>query len=111
MYQHKNLAEGGWQKFSLAEQLGNIGSEISRAVNWQNKEPKFFNNAVSRALELFDLTLSDQRWRGRLFEIGRAREVFCDNIFGDKIYNTSLKDLLHYFDQFAYLAAVNRSTN
>src|SRR5262249_58126211 len=30
-----------------------------------------------RALELLDLTLEDPRWRNRLFEITRARELLC----------------------------------
>lgn len=108
MAQHKLLAEGGWQKLSLAEQLGNIGSEISRAMRWQGKDEKNFENAVDRALELFDLTLDDPRWRGRHQEIARAREVFCDTVFGKKEYRDSLQNLLRYFDQFAYAARLRR---
>ncbi|MBU4348208.1 hypothetical protein KJ671_01735 [Patescibacteria group bacterium] len=104
MAQHQTLAEGRWQKFSLADQLGNIGSEISRAIKWQDRDKKIFYRTVDRALELFDLTLDDPRWIGRRQEIARTREVFCDIIFGDKKYNTTLADLLCYFDQFAYFA-------
>ncbi len=104
MMQHKALAAGRWQKLSLAEQLGNIGSEISRAVNWHDRDDVLFQGAVWRALELFDLTLDDPRWIGRRQEIARAKEVFCDIIFGDKKYKTTLKDLLPYFNQFAYSA-------
>ncbi len=104
MVQHKNLAKGGWQKLSLSEQLGNIGGEISRAIRWQEKDQNLFKAAVLRALELFDLTLDDPRWHGRRREITRAREVFCDIVFGKNEYHTSLKELLHYFDQFAYAA-------
>lgn len=102
MIRHKSLAEGGWKKLTLLEQLGNIGSEISRAARWQGKDETLFNNAVDRGLELFDFTLEDPRWHGRLREIARAREVFCDTIFGGNTYNSSFKDLLRYFDQFAY---------
>jgi hypothetical protein len=52
-----------------------------------------FEGAVVRALELFDLTLSDPRWRKRLKEIARAREVFCDAVHGGQTYNTTLEDL------------------
>lgn len=93
-----------WQKLTLAEQLGNIGSEVSRALRWQNKDRKLFDGAVDRALELFDMTLEDKRWEGRLFEVARAREVFCDTIFGDRVYQSSLKDLDRYFFPFAFLA-------
>lgn len=103
-YLHKNLASGKWQELSLVEQLGNIGSEVSRAFRWQGKDEKLFQKAVERALELFDLTLEDSRWRGRLREIARAREVFCDTVFGDKEYGSTLEDLNRYFLQFGLAA-------
>ena len=90
-----------WAKLSLMEQLGNLGSEISRADHWINKDLIIFDNTVNRALELFDLILEDQRWNKRHQEIARAREIFCDIIFGDNSYKSSLSDLLRYFDQFA----------
>ena len=102
MTHHKSLSEGEWRKLSLLEQLGNIGSEISRAGRWQGKDEELFNGAVERTLELFDLTLDDPRWRKRMCEIARVREVFCDTVFGKKEYQSSLEDLLRYFDQFAY---------
>lgn len=102
---HKNLFAGRWETFSLSEQMGNIGSEVSRANRWQGKDDKLFNGAVDRALELFDFTLADSRWRGgRLREIARSREVFCDAIYGGKEYKSSLKDLDRYFTNFAVLA-------
>lgn len=104
MFSHKKLASGRWQKLSLVEQLGNIGSEVGRAQQWRNKDEKLYNGAIKRALELFDLTLADPRWKGRLFEIARSREVFCDAITGGKEYKTSFKDLEKYFFYFAFLS-------
>ena len=101
---HKELASGKWQKFSLVEQLANIGSEISRACKWQKKNQEIFQQAVERALELFDLTLKDSRWRGRLREIARVREVFCDAITGGREYKSTLQDLERYFFHFALLS-------
>lgn len=101
---HKELASGKWQQLTLCEQLGNIGSEVSRALRWKDKDKKNFENAVSRALELFDLTLQDPRWKGRLREIGRAREVFLDAVLGGKEYNSSLEDLGRYLFYFALVA-------
>lgn len=98
------LALEKWKKLSFVEQLGNIGSEISRIIRWQGKDKAIFDNTVDRALELFDFTLEDPRWINRQREIARAREVFCDIIFGGNEYDTTLKDLLRYFDQFAYIA-------
>lgn len=101
---HRELASGRWARFSLAEQLGNIGSEVNRAKNWQNKDDSLFRGAVERALELFDLTLMDSRWKGRYREIARAREVFCDAVYGGGLYKSSLEDLVKYFDNFALAA-------
>ena len=105
--QHKNLAAGQWQKLSLMEQMGNIGSEIGRALNWRDKDQKSYENAIDRALELLDLTISDPRWQNRLKEIVRTRELLCDAIFGSKEYKTSLNDLDRYFFHFALAARLH----
>jgi hypothetical protein len=104
---HKELAAGRWFELCLVEQLGNIGSEVSRASQWQNRDEKLFWMAVERTLELFDLTLEDERWRGRHREIARAREVFCDAVCGGQLYKSDFPSLMRYFDQFAS-AARNR---
>lgn len=106
-FRHQNLAGGRWQKLSLAEQLGNIGSEVSRAARSQKTNGYDFENAVERALELFDLTIEDPRWKNRLREIERTKEVFCDALNGGKEYGSSIKDLVRYFDEFAYAARVS----
>ncbi len=106
-FQHESLAAGKWFTLTLAEQLGNIGSEINRAIRARS-DKKRFDYAVVRGLELFDLTLSDSRWRKRLKEIARARELFCDATWGNSEYQTSLEDLNKYFYYFAYAARVNR---
>lgn len=105
---HKDLANGRWQKLSFAEQMGNIGSEVSRAKKWQGKDEKIFQGAIGRALELFDLTLADPRWKGRLLEINRAREVFLDAVSGGKEYNSTLEDLDKYFYPFALVAQMKK---
>jgi len=105
---HKELAAGRWFRLSLAEQLGNIGSEVFRAAKNQGKDEKMFQIAIEKTLELFDLTLEDGRWRGRRREIARAREVFCDAVYGGQLYKTTFENLMPYFNQFAF-AARNRS--
>ena len=104
---HKETAESGrWFELSILEQMGNIGSEVGRAAKWQGKDERNFQGAVNRALELFDLTLEDPRWKKqkRLFEISRARELFCRAVEGDNEYKTTLDDLDKYFLQFAFAA-------
>ncbi len=109
-YQHKILASGRWHTFTLAEQLGNVGSEIGRAGQWQGKDHTHFEQAIFRALELLDLTLADPRWikARRLKEIARAREVVCDAFLGGHEYGTTFEDLDKYFYYFAYAARANR---
>lgn len=101
---HKDLAAGRWRGLSLAEQMGNIGSEINRALKWRAKDSKLFNGAIERALELLDFTIADPRWRGRLKELVRARELLGDAVFGQSEYKTSLEDLDRYFFSFALAA-------
>lgn len=101
---HKELAAGRWFELSLAEQLGNIGSEVSRAIRWKGKDEKNYQNSIEKALDLFDLTLEDKRWLGRLKEIARAREVFCDAIYGGEKYKSTLEDIDKYLLNFAIAA-------
>ena len=81
-YRHRELAAGGWGRLSLAEQLGNVGSEVGRMRRWRDRDERLATAAFDRALELLDLTLADARWRGRLKEIARARELLCDAASG-----------------------------
>jgi hypothetical protein len=101
--QHLELAEESWAKFSLPEQLANIGSEVSRAMRAKGNQARYWG-AVSRALDLFYLTIKDPRWKGRLKEILRVRELFCAAALGSTEFNTTLEDLDKYFHYFALLA-------
>lgn len=106
---HKELAQGRWHTLTLTQQLGNIGSEVGRAISWHKKgESSHQDRALERALELFDLTLADPRWRSRLKEIARAREIVCDLFYGANVYGISFEELDRYFLQFAYAARRTR---
>lgn len=104
---HKSLSRGGWQNLSLFEQLGNIGSEVSRARIWQNRDSKIFQGSIERAFELMDLTIGDPRWRSRLKEITRARECLVDAIGERKFYDSSLEGMERYFFAFALAARID----
>jgi hypothetical protein len=106
---HKNLAAGRWFELTLIEQLANIGAEVGRALNWQQKGDKEKSqNALERGLELFDLTISDPRWRHRLKEITRMREVVCDYFYGGNQYQTTREWLDEYFLQYGIAARRNK---
>lgn len=91
-----------WQTYSLNQQMANIGSEVGRVIFWRQKnEPENLNSAIDRALELFDLTVSDKRWRNKLKEVLRLREIFCDFAFKQNNFQVSPKMLNDYFLDFA----------
>lgn len=109
--QHRELAAGRWWTLSLAEQLGNVGSEVSRAARWMSTNSDLAEGALYRALELLDLTLADPRLRqsrARLREIARAREVVADFFAGPNQYGTTVASLQKYFDAYALAARRRR---
>lgn len=102
---HATLAAGRWLQLSLMEQLANIGSEVGRAMRAKAVgNDDRFGHALDRALELFDLTLADERWRGRRREIARAREMVCGFLVGDTDSGWTAKSLDSYFLAFAVAA-------
>ena len=103
---HPELADGRWTEMSFPLQMGNIGSEISRAIKSKargNKER--MEHAAARAIELFEFSIdcnSDNS--ARLEELCRGKEEFCDYIFGDNTFNTDSTRMIRYYDQFVSLA-------
>ena len=95
-----------WHTLTLVEQLAHVGSEVERAIRaWESNNRARFDNALARALELFDLTATDDRWRGpRLREILRAREEFCRLFFDETVLPKSAHGLRRYFLAFATAA-------
>lgn len=102
---HKDLARGKWFKLSLLEQMANIGSEVERAISWRKRgDLKYSQEAFKRALDLIDLTLLDSRWRKRLKEITRLREMLCDYFVFENLYKSSDESLQKYFYPFIFAA-------
>jgi len=110
---HRDAAAGRWREMTIAEQLGNVGSEVGRALRWKDRNPQIAQGALARALDLIDLTLADPRYRQsvhRLREIARTREVLVDFLTGSNEYRSTGPALQRYFDAFAYAAARARET-
>jgi len=95
-----------WKEMSLAQQLGNVGSEVERAFSMKRRgREDLASAAFDRSLDLMDLTLSDPRWRGaKLRELARLREFFCDMFLGENVYGMSEEFLSRYFLAFARAA-------
>ena len=103
---HPGLTDGRWHSMPLAAQLANIGSEVERAIraHEQSKTTRW-TGAFARALELFDLTAADDRWRGhRRREILRARELFCGLFYAGPSADGDAEFLSQYFLEFAVAA-------
>ena len=105
--QHRELAQGRWFTMTLAQQLGNVGSEVSRAASWSGRRPEIAEGAFHRALELLDMTLADPKHLStppRLREIARAREVVADFFAGPNEYGSTVASVQKYFDAYAIAA-------
>ena len=108
---HRELAAGRWNELSLLEQMGHIGSEVERALQWKRKNnPDYCLRALERALELLDLTLGSPGNRLRLKEIARTREILVDFFYGENQFRTSGEFLSSYFLQFAVAARKGMAT-
>ncbi len=103
--QHTDLANGRWRSLSLMAQLGNTGSEVERALKWQEKgNEEYVRLAFERALELLDLTIADPNNRKRLKEITRTRELLVDYFFASNTFQSTPQSWRNYFLAFAVAA-------
>ncbi len=106
---HPTLAAGRWFKFSLMEQLANIGSDVERTIQWRKKgDLQYSQSAFERVIELLDLTIADPKNRKRLKEILRTRECLIDYFMYDNQYSFTDEFWQKYFNEFGYAAAMQR---
>lgn len=103
---HQGLEDGSWERMTPLEQMGNLGTEVGRAARAKEAgDATRLQGAFHRALELFELTIVDDRWRGpRRRELCLVRELFIDFIAGDNEYGESAASLDRYFLPFAVAA-------
>ena len=94
-----------WGNYPITYQMGNIGSEVSRALKWTRKGNKQrADKAIDRALELFDFTIeANTNNHPRLTEILKAREEFCDYFFNHNSYHTDPAQMQKYYDGFVMM--------
>ncbi len=107
--QHTDLAAGRWNQLTFLEQMGNIGSEVERALNWRSKNnPAYCQRAFERALELMDLSLGSASSPARLRELARVREALVDYFAGRNASVSTADSWKRYFLPFAYAARKTR---
>ena len=104
-YIHSAETHADWKNHSIAYQMGNIGSEVSRSFKWHAKGNQArADKAIDRALELFDFTVeANIDNHARLTEILKARDEFCDYFFADNSYHTDPAKMQKYYDGFAMM--------
>jgi hypothetical protein len=94
-----------WQSLIFYEQMGNIASELSRAIKFKEaNDIQRMDSSLWRLLELVDLTIDDQKNRSRLRELCRFKEILGDWYSEMKVYDVKPESLLNYALDFAMLA-------
>jgi len=103
--QHKELEKERWEKMPFCEQMANVGSEVSRALNWLKKgNDDLSKRSVNRALELLGFTIKPIKKFSRLKELFRVREALIDFFYGSNEFSSSEILWRRYFDHFNYVA-------
>jgi hypothetical protein len=93
------------------EQLANGGSEVERALNWAAKgNPGYSLGAFERGLELRAHTIADPRYRGRLKELTRPREVLLDCFVGNNRFGLAESSWRSYFHAHGLATAIKRQS-
>ena len=96
-----------WAAMTINEQMGNIGSEVGRAIIARrsgNKERE--DRAIDRAIDLFSATvevLVGTSYSYRLKEVLRAREEFL-RLFFDDTFESDAGKIEQYFMNYSFAA-------
>ena len=105
MNHHSDAILQKWSELTLAEQMGNIGSEVSRMIKWRNYNSDIAERAFERMLELLSATISCQTEGHRLRELTRVRELMVSDWYSTQSADdVSWDGFNQYFTQFAVLA-------
>ncbi len=99
------IDEKRWQRFSFYQQMGNIASELSRAIRFKEQNDfKHMQSSLLRLIELLDVTKEDSQNKNRLKEICRFKEVVSDWYCGTNVYSVLPETLKNYAMTFALAA-------
>jgi len=98
-----------WAKLTIYEQLGNIGSEVGRAINARrNGYEDRMEGAINRALDLFlatiEVLIKEKTHIHRAKEVIRARDEFMSLFYDGNFDEEEANKIENYFMNFAYIA-------
>jgi len=100
-----------WAQLTFNEQMGNIGSEVGRAIiAHRNGNTVREDRAIDRAIDLFSATveaLIGTKYSYRLKEVLRARDEFL-RLFFDGTFDQDADNIERYFMYFAFAARAER---
>ncbi len=99
--------KNNWQSMTIFDQMGNIGSEVGRALGAKKRgDIRSMQGAFYRGLDLIDATTEGlvAQKSPRVKEVLRAREVFAESILTDNEDPT----LEEYFMEFAVVARMRQ---
>jgi hypothetical protein len=103
-----------WARLTFNEQMGNIGSEVGRAIiAHRNGNEVRESRAIDRAIDLFSATVEVQigtEFSYRLKEVLRARDEFL-RLFFDGTFDQDAVNIERYFMYFAYPARTGWQTD
>ncbi|MFI4919714.1 MAG: hypothetical protein ACHP65_09185 [Legionellales bacterium] len=107
---HQGITSEYWSKFTLMEQLANIGMDVSRTIRWKNKGKHDDSQAAfARAMELLNLSIADPKNQNhRLKELLIVREALMDYFMGNNEYKSTDEAWENYFIYFNWIAATER---
>lgn len=100
-----------WAKMSIFDQMGNISSEVGRALNAKkNNNTVDMENAVIRTLDLFNATIDNliKTKSIKSKEVLRSKDQFLTIVNKQKPTSQELNSLERYFTQFAIASRLNR---
>ena len=95
-----------WAALSFFEQMGNVSSEVGRAINATRAgKERRAQGAIDRAVDLMDATIEVlvAEQSPRVKEVLRAREEFL-RLFFDGTFEKDAESIERYFNQFAIAA-------
>lgn len=93
-----------WQSLSAAAQLGNLGSEFSRACKWKGKNQEYFFAEVQRFTNYISAMMLDAKWQNhRSKELCRLKESALACLSAKSVDEREARSIQNYFDQFALL--------
>lgn len=85
---HSKLSIDKWFSLPAHHHVLMIAAELNRAKNWIEKgDWNHVRSCYERAFELVDLTVNDPKWRGKIRELLRFREMLAE------MYSRPQKDI------------------